>query len=390
MGKWIITAVPEKEKDKIPQTLEELLQAIGKLKPEIYRSYEETVVKFATKCDRQVLAEAEDHFDKLHKAAAAIKNGAAAEIPVDEKIYFALYAILVNYARRMKNRTMEKELLRTYVDYAFSQVHVFYDHLHLLSMLGEVYNQSAEERQEMMELAKKNEKQLTDNSGASHALAEAVALVYEIDDVSENPSFQKQRKDWLRAAESAVKKAIADRQEYAKYYCTYARIQSLLGQYENALENIALAVDKEDTTRNDYAIRIGSYESRGQQIRAKMQMEAIEHESRTAMEDLEKQSMVKNMEFLGLFSGIVSFTIGSLTISGAIADQSIQSAAGLIVVLMGALMGVFAGFGIILHGWGKGKAVRNLVVLILGLLIVLGGIYLCLDLPIPFLNLGMN
>lgn len=390
MGKWITTAAPEKEEDKIPQTLEELLQVIGKLKPEIDRAYEETVVKYATKCDRLVLSEAEDYFEKLQEAALAIKNGDTPKMPVDEKTYFALYAIIVNYARRMKNRSMEKEMLRTYSDYAFSQVHVFYDHLNLLSMLGEVYNQSADERREMVELAKKNEKQLTKNSGASHALAEAVALVYEIDDVSENPSFQKQRKDWLRMAESAVKKAIADRQGYAKYYCTYARIQSLLGQYENALENIALAVDKEDTTRNDYAIRIGGYESRGQQIRAKMQMEAIEHESRNAMEELEKQSMVKNMEFLGLFSGIVSFTIGSLTISGAIADQSIQSAAGLIVVLMGALMGVFAGFGIILHGWGKGKAVRNLIVLILGILIVLGGIYLCLDLPIPFLNLGMN
>ena len=390
MGKWIVTAAQESSRENIPQSLEELLAAVVKLEPEVTRSYEETIVKFATKCSVQVLEAAENYLEQLQEAARAKKERRATDIVVSEKTYFALYAILVNYARRMKNRTMEKELIRTYDEYAFEQSHVFYDHLRLLSMLGEVYNQSADERLEMMELAKKNEKQLTKNGGASHALAEAVALVYEIDDVSENPSFQKQRKDWLRIAESAVKRAIADRPGYAKFYCTYARVQCLLGQYENALENIALAVDKEDTTRNDYAIRIGSYESRGQQIRAKMQIEAIEHESRTAMGELEKQSMVKNMEFLGLFSGIVSFTIGSLTISGAIADQSIQSAAGLIVVLMGALMGVFAGFGIILHGWGKGKAVRNLIVLILGLAIVWGGIYICLGLPIPFLNQGMN
>ena len=99
----------------------------------------------------------------------------------------------------------------------------------------------------------------------------------------------------------------------------------------------------------------------------------------TAMEEQEKQSMVKNMEFLGLFSGIVSFTIGSLTITGAIADQSIQSAAGLIVVLMGALIGVFAAFGIVLHGIVKKKeAGRNIFVFILGILIIFLGIWLCL------------
>ena len=96
------------------------------------------------------------------------------------------------------------------------------------------------------------------------------------------------------------------------------------------------------------------------------------------LEEQEKQTIVKNMEFLGLFSGIVSFTIGSLTIGSAVANQSILHAAGLIVVLMGALMGVFAAFGIILHGVVGKKAGRNFFVLLLGLAIVVGGILLCL------------
>ena len=115
------------------------------------------------------------------------------------------------------------------------------------------------------------------------------------------------------------------------------------------------------------------------------------HEMKLAMEAQEKETMAKNMEFLGLFSGIVSFTIGSLSISGAIAEQSIRHAAGLIVVLMGALMCVFAAFGIILHGFHKVKIAkktqkyersficRHLVVFALGALVVAGGILFCMS-----------
>ena len=114
-------------------------------------------------------------------------------------------------------------------------------------------------------------------------------------------------------------------------------------------------------------------------------------EVKLAMDAQEKESMTKNMEFLGLFSGIVSFTIGSLSITGAIAEQSIKHAAGLIVVLMGALMCVFAAFGMILHGFHAVRKNQNtqryerkfihrhLIVFALGILVVMGGILFCLS-----------
>ena len=103
-----------------------------------------------------------------------------------------------------------------------------------------------------------------------------------------------------------------------------------------------------------------------------------EMESKQALlEEDTRSSLTKNMEFLGLFAGIVSFTIGGVSIAGAMADRSLVGAAGLIVVLMGALLGVFAGFGIILHGYRGEKSRRNLLVFALGAVITAAGVFLC-------------
>ena len=106
------------------------------------------------------------------------------------------------------------------------------------------------------------------------------------------------------------------------------------------------------------------------------------HKVVKTLEDQTRDTNTKSMEFLGLFSGIVSFTIGSISISGEIDKFTANQVAGLIVVLMGALMGVFAGFGIILHGAdmrkrNNYKGLRNLLVLLMGIGVVIGGLYIC-------------
>ena len=49
----------------------------------------------------------------------------------------------------------------------------------------------------------------------------------------------------------------------------------------------------------------------------------------------------------------------------------------LIVVLMGALLTVFSGFGIILHGYEGEKSKRNMAVLLMGILVAAVGVLLC-------------
>jgi hypothetical protein len=57
-------------------------------------------------------------------------------------------------------------------------------------------------------------------------------------------------------------------------------------------------------------------------------------------------SSIRNLEFLGFFAALISFTIGSIQLSAA---QKAVGPAPLIVVLFGALLCAFAGFTFIVQ-----------------------------------------
>lgn len=375
-------------KGKLIISKEKMRELLSQLPDEVTRKFETDVVSYSVNWDDSIIKK------ELHELIEQVHTytDPASE---ENRVAFGAFCVAVNYERRQKNITAEEHLLEKYKN-VFEKGHVFYHHLVLLNRMGKATSSNEEQLKELLVLAKRNSENLTENVGGHHAFAETVALVFENAPDSMKAFLDDPKADWLGLGEAAAQVAILMDKDYAKFYCTYSRLLALKGDFESALKNIDIAIDKENSKRSDYAIRIGQYLSYSQQFRARKQLSSMEtafgakmgqYEEQTesslaahqkAMEEQEKQTMVKNMEFLGLFSGIVSFTIGSLTITGAIAEQSIQSAAGLIVVLMGALMCVFAAFGMILHGIVKKTAFRNLVVFILGALIIAGGIWFCL------------
>ena len=319
-------------------------------------------------------------------------NQSKTDDPVQEKVYFSAFCVRVNRARRMHDRTREFVLLNDYYT-RFGQ-HPFYTHMRLLSMIDNIDQQDPEG---ILQLAYINCQNMPNNAGAHHALADTVAKLFEAAEITPE---RRPDEEWLKKGEEAVHKALALDPNYAKFYCTKARILSLQGNYNEALQNINIAIDRENSSRSDYALRIGKYQMYEQIIRGQKQTRAIEanmqqrmanelnkqmdlylNEVRRKQAELEQQanqSMSKNMEFLGLFAGSVSFTIGGISIASTVAQQSLLAAAGLLIVLMGSLLGVFAGFGIILHGYKGEKSRRNLLVFSLGILVIIGGIVLCL------------
>lgn len=390
-------------------TLDEIKQELLKLPGEEYRDYETTITGFARNWADFIIKKEGKEGPEPPVRQLLPKPGQQLQYGTDEeKIAFAAFAVAVNYERLQKNPVEEGKLLNTYREffgkkkpsYAGSEKyeHVFFFHLDVLNRMDEVVGSNDAFLKQLLADARTNSNNLTHNYGGPHAFAETVALVYE----NANPQLREEldaaTEHWLEEAKTAVAMAIGQDRGYAKFYCTQGRIQALCGNLEEAIKSVNKAIALEKNTRTDYSIRIGLYSSYYQQFRAqqklKLQEEAMASQMREmqlAMEAQEKESMAKNMEFLGLFSGIVSFTIGSLSISGAIAEQSIRHAAGLIVVLMGALMCVFAAFGMILHGFHTVKRdkknkkfersfmFRHLIVFALGALVVAGGIFFCLN-----------
>ena len=388
-------------------SVEEIRQEFLNLPGEEYRQYEMTITGFARDwADFIIKKQTEEDKEPplmqlLPKPGQELTYGTE-----EEKIAFAAFAVAINYERLHKNPKEEGQLLETYREFFGKKTgtgasakyeHVFFFHLDVLYRMDMAAGNSDAFLMQLLEDSKINSINLSKNYGGHHAFAETAALVFENASAQLREQLDAAPEHWLEDAKTSAIKAIAQDETYAKYYCTCARIQALRGELEDAIKNVNLAIALEKNTRTDYSIRIGQYSGYYQQFRAQQKLRVQEEamasqmqEMKLAMEAQEKETMAKNMEFLGLFSGIVSFTIGSLTITGAIAEQSIRHAAGLIIVLMGALMSVFAAFGMILHGFHNVKRdkktqkfqrsfmYRHLVVFVLGLLVVAGGVLFCL------------
>ena len=395
-------------------TLEEMRKALEDLPDsEILRDYETTVAKeYADHWAPQCV-----HGD-LVTLIDLIKQNPPKD-SVDWKVAFGAFAVAVNFERLSKNVTAEKKLLDDYKAY-FAKDHVFFLHLELLYGMDLVDGmdmkdpQNAEFLKDLLNKAKINSENLAGNSAATgnyggyHAFAELTAHLFETAMDSLRPFLTDPKSKWLEHARDAANMAIASNRTYAKYYCTYARVLAQLKEWDEAIFYVSQAIDLEDSTRSNYAIRIGDYTSYRQQFRAQQmilaqkaaldakvqdvsqQMDNQEKNMSDRMEAQEKETMAKNMEFLGLFSGIVSFTIGSLTLASNFQAADAIKIAGLIVVLLGALLCVFSAFGMILHGFIVKKKdhktkeekrsfiCRHIVVFALGVLIVIGGIVFCI------------
>ncbi len=390
-------------------SLEQIKQEFLKLPGEECRAYENAVTGFARNWADFIIKKEKEEDAEPPVRQLLPKPGQQLCYGTDEeKIAFAAFAVAINYERLQKNPREEGELLETYREIfgkklrintpAEKYEHVYFFHLDVLYRMDMAVGSNDAFLMKLLEDAKTNSINLSKNHGGHHAFAETTALVFENASAQLREQLEAAPEHWLEEAKTSAIKAIAQEENYAKFYCTCGRIQALRGEIEEAIKNVNLAIVLENNTRTDYSIRIGQYSSYYQQFRAQQKLRIQEeamasqmHEMRLTMEAQEKETMAKNMEFLGLFSGIVSFTIGSLTITGAIAEQSIKHAAGLIVVLLGALMCVFAAFGMILHGFHAVKRDKNtqklknsfmcrhLVVFVLGLLIVAGGILFCMN-----------
>lgn len=332
----------------------------------------------------------ENHFDNW---VDELMTRPESDDPTEEKVTFAAFCIRIGQLRRNQNRTQENELMAKYRE-RFDH-HPFFNHLLLMSMLDQ---DPVAKSKRVLELADDNTRTMPSNAGVHHALAIAVADIFEATELT--PELRPDAK-WLQRGIEASEVALELDPKYPKFHCTAGRLLALQEKYKEALKEISVAIDTENSKQSDYALRIGNYRMYYQRIQEKRHSVAMRQEVQkqlqtargliqemeTSMKEMEnkqaqleedtRSSLTKNMEFLGLFAGIVSFTIGGVSIAGAMADRSLVGAAGLIVVLMGALLGVFAGFGVILHGYRGEKSRRNLLVFALGAVITAAGVFLC-------------
>lgn len=122
-----------------------------------------------------------------------------------------------------------------------------------------------------------------DNAGFVHLFADVYATVCERADPQERAAIIEK---WGARAKEMVDKAIKESRDYAegrgyaKYYCTRARIQALQKNYREAERDINLAIDKEDSQRKDYVIRLLGYQYHKTMIQVEKKLDRLSEEGR--------------------------------------------------------------------------------------------------------------
>jgi tetratricopeptide (TPR) repeat protein len=280
-------------------------------------------------------------------------------------IRFAAFFALCNYYRRMKHISQFKHLIDTYgnefLDYAL--------YPHLVSILYKQFETLSGLEQSII-YAEEAVTQLPNQVGVLHNYAETIICVKE---QGGNVTEEK-----LTEAYQTINKVIYISNDYAKFYCTRGRILAALGKISEAKEAILQAIDKEDSTKPDYSIRISDYQYHLIRIQtiefSKLLSNKVEvtetNLNKTKMEVEQSLNKVKteNLQILGFFTAIISFTIGSINL---LAKQSFIEAAFLILILTGALLLGYAGFSTLIQS--KIANIRiTLFISFIGLFLIVG------------------
>ncbi|MBQ7890936.1 MAG: hypothetical protein IJ359_02120 [Erysipelotrichaceae bacterium] len=299
----------------------------------------------------------------------------------EDQIAYPLFLMCSIYYRRAKDHGKQERLIYKYKK-RFEH-HPSFMHFHTLSYVDVGYHAKW---RDMLALAKENSMNMQHN-GAYHLFAELVAMTFED---AHHDATESEFAYWIHEAKKAVDLAIMGNPNYAKYYCTKGRVVSLMGQTDEAQQLIRLAIEKEDSMKKDYTLRIGNYQYYLLKVQSFADREQLKNEIALHKDSIQEaivdvhnraesidKSLMRNLEYLGIFSGIISFTMGAINISSALASVSFVGAAALIVVLFGVLVGVFAMFDLIIHGYKRENKVLYIIVCAVVLITVVGGFGVC-------------
>lgn len=223
----------------------------------------------------------------------------------------AFYSLMVLY-RKQKDVSKAEKIAKKYNN-------LFKDKPLYLYQMSSIYKKRLTKSDAILaiEYARQAKKQIEmvneKYPGFYHNLADVIALAYENKLISGN--------ELLEEGLENITKALAIDYNYAKYYCTLGRLQILEGNYIEARKNIIHAIDIEDSTRKDFALRISDY----QDVLVKCSITQSMNEVEKVMTNFEQNKLeleqelekIRNsvIEFIGFFAAILALVLTSVQIS---------------------------------------------------------------------------
>ena len=228
---------------------------------------------------------------------------------------YEAYLVLFTFYRRMKNTAECISLYDKYKD-IFDKKFLF---LHFYSI---ILKQTGNKRDLLnsISIARETIKIQPRHAGALHNLAGCLYILVESSELDE-----KERKKYLDESLELVDSAIGMERDYAKFYGTRAKIQCLRGRFEGAEKDVLIAIDKEDSSANDYGLRISDYLSIKMHINLNKAVNEVLINTKKEIQEVSDDVKKSNLEILSFFVAVISFVIGSITLAkGATTAEAIQ------------------------------------------------------------------
>ena len=179
-------------------------------------------------------------------------------ILLNELDAFSAFFCVCTYYRRHKDFELMNEMIEKYKG-QFHQ-HILFNHLMVQYL---VHSESFYDYDELLKMAFEDTVKIN-NVGCLQAFGNAFASICEQCNEADK---ERMMEKWLSKAIEIIDRAIELDPQYAKFYTTKARIEALIGQFDNADRLIQTAISKEDSSRSDYALTITNYQLYRQSFR---------------------------------------------------------------------------------------------------------------------------
>ncbi len=165
--------------------------------------------------------------------------------------YKAFYCLNIMYRMRKDYRKLQS-LMDDFSEQFKS--HITLNHLKALFLIE---SDSLYDYSEILTMTYNDTIEFNNNAGFVHLFADVFATIVEGGGVHDKDDFLG---EWYQKALGAVNHAIELDPEYAKYYCTKARILAINSEYIEAEAYVNKAISYENSSRKDYALRINQYQ----------------------------------------------------------------------------------------------------------------------------------
>lgn len=272
--------------------------------------------------------------------------------------FVAFLALCISF-RRLKETSKYEAIIDQY-GHLFSSFDLY---PHFCSMMYKE-KRNEESYQSAILYAEEAVTRLPNHEGVIHNYAETIVIALE-EGYGISPNL-------LDKAGEQLNRAISLSPKYAKFHFTKGRMLSLKKQYKLANEAILKAIDLEDSSKKDYVLRINEYQShlaviRNLQLNAKLE-ESIKglETSKEAMEKSLESSKTENLQMLGFFVAIITFTIGSFNLTK---QESVMDTAFLLFILSGCLTISYVAFSMLFSDIKKNRT-KIFFAFILGCLLI--------------------